>query len=156
MDCILGKTSETYNSLHPYQNTEIQCHKLKPKWSFCEQISQFGAAISCNLVLGATWSRMGGYSEKLLTRVCSSCFQSDTLGHSRLQLFARPPPRIAKGDEQDIRHADREPPWTASLPVGEKQSYLINCTLSVTHEVAYPKKNTYLIIHTNLVHFQRI
>ena len=52
--------------------------------------------------------------------------------HSRLQLFARPPPRIAKGDKQVIRHADREPPWTASLPVAEKQSYLINCTLSVT------------------------
>ena len=29
------------------------------------------------------------------------------------------PPRIAKGDEQVIRHADREPPWTASLPVAK-------------------------------------
>ena len=78
------------------------------------------------------------------------------IAHSRLQSSARPPPRIAKGDEQVIRHADREPPWTASLPVAEKQSYLINCTLSVTHEVAYPKKSTYSIIHTNLIHFQRI
>ena len=39
----------------------------------------------------------------------------------------------------------------------KKKSYLINCTLSVTHEVAYPKKNTYLIIiHTNLAHFRVI
>ena len=76
--------------------------------------------------------------------------------HSRLQSFARPPPRIAKGDEKVIRHADRRPPWTASLPVAKKRSYLINCTLSITHEVVYPKKNTHLIIHTNLVHFQMV
>ena len=30
----------------------------------------------------------------------------------------------------------------------KKRSYLINCTLSIAHEVVYPKKNTHLIIHT--------
>ena len=55
-----------------------------------------------------------------------------------------------------IQHADRQPPWTASLPVAKKRSYLINCTLSITHEVVNPKKNTHLIIHTNLVHFQMV
>ena len=71
-------------------------------------------------------------------------------------IICKSPPRIAKGDEQVIRHADRQPPWTASPPVAKKQSYLINCTLSITHEVVYPKKNTHLIIHTNLVHFQKV
>ena len=83
-------------------------------------------------------------------------FPTVGLSHSRLQSFARPPPRIAKGDEKVIWHADRRPPWTASLPVAKKRSYLINCTLSITHEVVYPKKNTHLIIHTNLVHFQMV
>ena len=41
--------------------------------------------------------------------------------HSGLQSFARPPPRIAKGHEQVIRHADRQPPWTASLSVAKKK-----------------------------------
>ena len=76
---------------------------------------------------------------------------------------AQSPPIICKAPTANrqrrwevIRHADRQPPWTASLPVAKKRSYLINCTLSITHEVVYPKKNTRLIIHTNLVHLQMI
>ena len=76
--------------------------------------------------------------------------------HSRLQSFARPPPRITKGDEQVIRHTDRQSPWIASLPAAKKRSYLINCKLSITHVVVYPRKNTYFIIHTNLEHFQMV
>ena len=55
-------------------------------------------------------------------------------------------PRIPIGNEQVIQHADWQPPWTASLPVANKQSYLINCTLSVSHEVAGRRENTHVII----------
>ena len=62
---------------------------------------------------------------------------------------AQSPPIICKAPTANrqrrwevIRHADRQPPWTASLPVAKKRSYLIKCTLSITQEVVYPKKNT--------------
>ena len=49
--------------------------------------------------------------------------------HSHLQSFARPSLRIAKGDEQVIRHTDRWPPWTALLRITQKQSYM-SCIVS--------------------------
>ena len=36
---------------------------------------------------------------------------------------------------------------TVATTVAKKRSYLINCTLSITHEVVYPKKNR-LIVRT--------
>ena len=36
MDDIVGKTCQIYNSLPPCQEIAISCHRLKPKWSFCD------------------------------------------------------------------------------------------------------------------------
>ena len=68
--------------------------------------------------------------------------KSECSPHSRLQSFARPPPWIAKGDEQVIRQADRQPPWTASLPLAKKtiifnQLHIVNRSWSSVSQEKY-------------------
>ena len=67
---------------------------------------------------------------------------------SRIQSSARPPSRTVDGDEEVIRHADRQPPWKASLPVAK--NIIFNQLHLVSHSCSGVSQWKYTFGHSTL------
>ena len=67
---------------------------------------------------------------------------------SRTQSSARPPPRTADGDEEVIRHVNRQPPWKVSLPVAK--NIIFNQLHIVSHSCSGVSQWKYTFDHSTL------
>ena len=113
-----------------------QLHCLNQSYQYIEGSSCLTTASFFNMRIPITYSEMKP-------------------SHSHLQSFARPPPRIAKGDEQVIQHIDRQPYILDSVTTSREKTILFNRLAIVSNSWSGVSREKYTFNYSTLT-FQRV